>query len=54
MLEEFVINSLDEGIRNAVVLLNKYGFKTFESCEGGEGHCYDVPNCSFFSATNLL
>ncbi|MBL7810539.1 MAG: hypothetical protein JNN28_22135 [Saprospiraceae bacterium] len=48
MLDEFAINSLDEGIRDVVVLLNKYGFKTFESCEGGKGHCYDVPTVRFF------
>ena len=30
---------LDEGIAKAVHLLLKNGFETFESCEGGEGHC---------------
>lgn len=32
--------NLDEGIRNAVVLLWKGGFRTFTSCEGGRGHSF--------------
>lgn len=47
MINKDAILSLDEGIREAVVVLNKYGFKTFESCEGGNGHCYDVPTVRF-------
>ena len=31
-------NDLDPGIRDAVLLLQKAGFKTFTSCEGGKGH----------------
>ncbi len=31
-------NDLDAGISDAVVLLNRSGFKTFTSCEGGRGH----------------
>lgn len=46
-LEQELINDLDEGIRDAVVLLNKHGFKTFESCQGGEGHCYPEPTVRF-------
>jgi hypothetical protein len=42
------IKGLDEGIRPAVEILQKYGFKTFESCEGGDGHCYSEPTVRFF------
>ena len=31
---------LDEGICDAVLLLNEAGFKTFTSCEGGWGHSF--------------
>ena len=31
---------LDEGIRDAVVLLWTGGFRTFTSCEGGKGHSF--------------
>ena len=31
---------LDPGIRDAVLLLQKAGFKTFTSCEGGRGHSF--------------
>lgn len=30
----------DDGIRDAVLLLWKAGFKTFTSCEGGMGHSF--------------
>jgi hypothetical protein len=30
----------DDGIRDAVVLLWKAGFRTFTSCEGGRGHSF--------------
>ena len=33
-------NDLDDGIRDAVVLLWKGGFRTFTSCEGGKGHSF--------------
>lgn len=31
---------LDHGIRDAVVLLQQGGFRTFTSCEGGRGHSF--------------
>ena len=31
----------------AVKILNEYGFKTFESCQGGEGHCFLEPTIRF-------
>lgn len=46
-LDPDTIADLDELIRPAVILLNKYGFKTFESCQGGEGHCYGDPTVRF-------
>lgn len=39
---------LDSGIFKAVVLLNKSGIETFESCEGGKGHAYAEPTIRFF------
>jgi hypothetical protein len=32
--------TLDPGIRDAVLLLRKAGFRTFTSCEGGRGHSF--------------
>lgn len=34
------LNDLDPGIRDAVLLLWKGGYKTFTSCEGGRGHSF--------------
>jgi len=34
---------LDDGIREAVLLLRKAGYKTFTSCEGGRGHAFQEP-----------
>ena len=39
---------LDPIIRPAVEVLNNHGFETFESCQGGEGHCYPEPTVRFF------
>ena len=39
--------SLDSGIRDAVRILAEGGIETFESCEGGEGHCYPEPTIRF-------
>jgi len=33
-------NDLDQGIRDAVVLIQQGGFRTFTSCEGGRGHSF--------------
>jgi len=33
---------LDPGIRNTVLLLQKNGFQTFTSCEGGRGHAFQI------------
>jgi len=35
--------TLDDGIREIVLLLRKAGFKTFTSCEGGRGHPFQEP-----------
>jgi len=32
--------SLDDGIRDTVMLLRDAGFKTFTSCQGGRGHAF--------------
>jgi hypothetical protein len=39
---------LDPGIANAVKILNKFGIETFESCQGGEGHCYPELTVRFY------
>lgn len=39
---------LDEGIRRYVLVLRSEGIETFESCQGGEGHCYPEPTVRFF------
>ena len=35
---------LDAGIRYPVRLLHAHGIPTCQSCEGGEGHAYDLPS----------
>lgn len=44
--EEFY-QHLDEGIRFAVRVLHANGIETGQSCQGGEGHCYDLPSIEF-------
>lgn len=38
---------IDAGILPAVEVLNAFGFVTFESCQGGEGHCFPEPTVRF-------
>ena len=38
---------LDKGIENAVLILRQAGIETYESCEGGSGHCYPEPTIRF-------
>lgn len=38
---------LDEGIKDAVNVLNRAGIETFESCQGGDGHAYKEPTVRF-------
>ena len=40
---------LDAGIRNIIEVLVACGVETFESCEGGNGHCYPEPTIRFES-----
>jgi hypothetical protein len=39
---------LDEGIKDAVLVLRAAGVETYESCEGCEGHAYPQPCVRFF------
>lgn len=39
---------VDTEIRPVVKILNQHGFETFESCQGGDGHCYNEPTVRFF------
>lgn len=38
---------LDELIMPAVKVLRDHGFKTFESCQSGPGHCFPEPTVRF-------
>ena len=39
--------NIDTKILPIVQILNEHGFKTFESCEGGEGHAFLEPTIRF-------
>ena len=38
---------LDKGIQHEVEILVEGGIETYESCEGGTGHCYPEPTVRF-------
>lgn len=38
---------LDPGIKHYVEVMYAAGIETFESCEGGDGHCYPEPTIRF-------
>lgn len=44
---ENVSYPLDSGIAPAVRVLVNCGVETFESCEGGKGHCFPEPTVRF-------
>lgn len=44
-------DELDDGIREIVRVLRAEGVATFESCEGGEGHCFPEPTVKFEGPT---
>lgn len=46
-IEESFSPPLDAGIEPYVMLLRKHGIETFESCQGGEGHCFKEPTVRF-------
>lgn len=39
---------LDKGIEPYVLALREHGVETFESCQGGDGHCMPEPTVRFF------
>ena len=41
------IEDLDDGIRELVIALNRDGLTTSASCEGGEGHAFELPTVVF-------
>lgn len=41
---------LDEKIKEAVQILNKHGFRTFQSCQGTEGHFFQEPTIDFYGS----
>lgn len=40
--------SLDPKIAFPVQVLRENGIDTFESCQGGDGHCFKYPSIRFF------
>jgi hypothetical protein len=40
-------DDIDPLILPAVMVLNRHGFKTFESCQGGDGHAFFEPTIRF-------
>jgi hypothetical protein len=46
-MEDHALNHLDDGIRQAVLVLRQHGIETFESCEGGDGHAFLEPTIRF-------
>lgn len=44
------LDYIDKGILPAVEILIKHGFITFESCQGGDGHCFSEPTVRFFGS----
>lgn len=47
-MNNIIPENIDAGIRPAVEILNQNGFETFESCEGGKGHCLTDPTVRFY------
>lgn len=45
--DEEAYQRLDPGIRFAVRILHANGIETGQSCQGGEGHCYEHPTIEF-------
>lgn len=45
--EPIIDMALDAGIRDYVLILRSGGVETFESCEGGAGHCFPEPTVRF-------
>lgn len=41
------LKDLDSGIRPYVKILDDNGIETFESCQGGDGHCFPEPTIRF-------
>ena len=46
-VERAIAGRLDEGIRDAVMVLRSAGIETFESCQGGDGHAFLEPTIRF-------
>jgi hypothetical protein len=47
LTDDLPLDSLDPGIREAVVRLRQAGIETFESCQGGDAHSYPEPTVRF-------
>ena len=44
---DLLLEEIDPGIRHEVAILRGAGVETFESCQGGEGHCFPEPTVRF-------
>ena len=42
-----ILDSVDVGIRGIVKVLIENNVETFESCQGGKGHCFFEPTVRF-------
>jgi len=51
--EEDFWSDIDEGIRDLVRLIMDDGFRTMGSCEGGEGHCFNLPTIQIENQSDL-
>jgi hypothetical protein len=46
-IEDHALLHLDDGIREAVMILRENGVETVESCQGGAGHAFPEPTIRF-------
>ena len=47
-IDPIEVAKLDAGIKETVLFLQSQGVETFESCEGGIGHCFPEPTVRFY------
>ena len=46
-IEDHALLHLDDGIKDAVMILRANGIETIESCQGGTGHAFPEPTVRF-------
>ena len=45
-------NEVDEGIKPILRIFYEEGVETFESCQGGRGHCFPEPTVRFYGGAH--